>query len=218
MNPNIEKKLKQIVETSTTKTAMEEWKTAANKQRVPLYNYRLDHIEEVVNLAKEIASGTEANMEVVILAAWLHDLAKPGIGGISAQNHGIASAKLAEEVLTAEKVNPEIINQVSEVIRKHVGLSISEPLQPIEAQVIWEADKILKLGMIGLIQGILNGVRLFPGRSLIEIGNDLFEFLPLASDIVKCMVTKRGKEIAEERLSILKEFTKSLDNETNFGK
>ncbi|KXH73457.1 MAG: hypothetical protein AM326_10670 [Candidatus Thorarchaeota archaeon SMTZ-45] len=218
MNPNIEKKLKQIVETSTKKTAIEEWRTAAEKQRVPLYNYRLDHIEEVVDLAKEIASGTEANMEVVVLAAWLHDLAKPGIGGISAKHHGIASAELAEEILTEEKVSPEIINQVTDVIRKHVGLTISEPLKAIEAQVLWEADKILKLGMVGLIQGILNGVRLFPGRSLFEMGNNLLEFLPLASDIVKCIVTERGREVAEERLNTFKELTKSLQNEINLGK
>lgn len=213
MKDGIETRLRMIVERSTRKAAIEEWRDASENQANPLYNYRLDHIEEVVDLAKELASGTEANMEVIVLAAWLHDLAKPGVGGVPAQHHGIASAELAEDILANEGISPEIINQVSVVIKKHVGLTLKEPLVPIEAQILWESDKILKLGMIGFIQGLLNGVRLFPGRGLMEISKGLHEFLPLAKDIVKSMETKKGKELANERLRTLNVLIESLDNE-----
>ncbi|MHA2150142.1 MAG: HD domain-containing protein [Candidatus Thorarchaeota archaeon] len=213
MNENIEKNLRKIVEDSTRKAAIEEWRTASEKQLIPLYNYRFDHIEEVVDLAKHIASGTDANMDVIILAAWLHDLAKPGVGGLPAQHHGIASAKLAEDILPQEGVNPETIAQVLDVIQKHVGLTRKEPLEPIEAQILWEADKILKLGVIGFIQYILNGVRIEPGRSLNQIADSLREFLPLASDIAHCMVTERGQELAQERLNTLRILSKYLDSE-----
>ncbi|GAH17697.1 unnamed protein product, partial [marine sediment metagenome] len=143
MKENIEKNLCNVVEVTTRKAAIAEWSTAAGKQKVPLYNYRFDHIKEVVELAKYVATGTDANMEVVVLAAWLHDIAKPGIGGIPAQHHGIASAEIAEEILLEEGIDLETISQVSDVIRKHVGLTIKETLEPIEAQVLWEADKIL---------------------------------------------------------------------------
>jgi uncharacterized protein len=213
MNDNIEKNLRKIVEVSTKKAAIEEWRAASEKQMIPLYNYRFDHIEEVVTLAKHIASGTDANMDVVILAAWLHDLAKPGIGGIPAEHHGVASAKLAEDILTEEGIDSETIGKVSDAIRMHVGLTIKEPLKPIEAQILWEADKILKLGVIGFIQGLLNGVRLFPGRSMSEIAEWLHEFIPLATSITKCMVTKRGKELAQERLKTMKTLIQYLDSE-----
>ncbi|MGD9396839.1 MAG: HD domain-containing protein, partial [Candidatus Thorarchaeota archaeon] len=85
MKDGIEYRLRMIVERSTRKAAIEEWGDASENQAIPLYNYRLDHIEEVVDLAKELASGTEAKLEVVVLAAWLHDLAKPGVGGVPAQ-------------------------------------------------------------------------------------------------------------------------------------
>ena len=218
MTEEIEKKLREIVETSTRNAAIEEWKTAAEKQRTPLYNYRLDHIEEVVSLSKEIALDTDANLEVVVLAAWLHDLAKPGIGGISAEQHGVASAELAREILTAEKVNPQVIEHVADVIRKHVGLKIEQQLEPLEAQILWEADKILKLGMIGLIQSLLNTVRLFPGRNMIQIADSIRKFLSLAAEIAACMYTKRGRKIANERLNTLRELSKRLDNELNLGK
>jgi uncharacterized protein len=217
MTERIERKLREIVDTSTRKAAIEEWKTAAEKQRAPLYNYRFDHVEEVVSLSKEIALNTDANLEVVILAAWLHDLAKPGIGGISAEQHGIASAELAKDILTAERVDPEVIEQVADVIRKHVGLKIEQQLEPLEAQILWEADKLLKLGMIGLIQSLLNTVRLFPGRNMIQIADSIRKFLSLASEIAACMHTKRGKEIANERLNTLRELSKRLDKELDIG-
>ena len=213
MKEDIEKNLRKVVEITTRKAAMEEWITAAERQKVPLYNYRFDHINEVVDLAKYIAEGTDANMEVVILAAWLHDIAKPGVGGISAQRHGIASAEIAEEILNEEGVDSETIVQVSDVIRKHVGLTIKEPLEPIEAQVIWEADKIFKLGLVGLLQSVLNGIRLFPGQSMKDIGMKLREFLPLATDLASCVVTERGKEEAKERLQRLHLLADMLDSE-----
>ena len=213
MKGDIEQRLRKIVQVSTRKAAINEWNQATNNQKIPLYDYRGDHIDEVVVLAKHLAEGTNADMEVIALAAWLHDLAKPGVGGIPAQHHGIVSAEMAEEILTKEKVDRATIVKVSDVIRKHVGLTLKEPLEPIEAQIIWEADKILKLGMIGLIQGFLNGVRLFPGRSMEILANEIREFLQLAKQITECMVTDRAKEIAQERLSTLHMVSETLDSE-----
>jgi len=218
MKDDTEQRLRTIVQVSTRKAAISEWNEAANNQKVPLYNYRGNHIEEVVVLAKHLAERTTADMEVITLAAWLHDIAKPGIGGIAAQHHGITSAEMAEEILAEEGIDRVTIERVSDVIRKHVGLTLKEPLEPIEAQIIWEADKILKLGMIGFIQGLLNGVRLFPDRSMSEIAESFHEFIPHAKDIAECMVTKRGKEIAHERLNTFKALTKYLDDELQPGK
>jgi uncharacterized protein len=217
MKESIENRLKVIVEKSTRNAAIEEWKESSEKQTIPLYNYRLDHILEVVDLAKSLASETTANLEVITLAAWLHDLAKPGVGGISAKHHGVASAKMAKEILIAENVEHNIIDQVMDAIEKHVGLTIKEPLHPIEAQILWEADKIMKLGMIGFLQGILNGIRLFPGRSLRDITKDLHKFIPLATEITNCMDTEKGKKLAGERLDTLKALIKYLDEEVNVG-
>ncbi|MHA2152986.1 MAG: HD domain-containing protein, partial [Candidatus Thorarchaeota archaeon] len=105
MKSDIELRLRRIVEVSTKKAAIAEWKEAADNQKVPLYNYRGDHIQEVVELAKYLADGTGADMEVIIFASWLHDLAKPGVGGISVEQHGIASAEMAEEILTKEGID-----------------------------------------------------------------------------------------------------------------
>ncbi|MFW9767200.1 MAG: HD domain-containing protein [Candidatus Thorarchaeota archaeon] len=218
MKEGLEQRLREIVQVSTKKAAIAEWSEAATSQFVPIYNYRGNHIDEVVELAKHLAEGTQADMEVITLAAWLHDLAKPGVGGISAERHGIASAEMAEEILTQERIEDDTIVKVSDVIRKHVGLTLKQPLEPIEAQILWEADKILKLGVIGIIQGILNSGRLFPGRSTKKIADDMREFLPLAQSISDCVVTEKGKVIAEKRLKTLQIFSEAFDEELRLAK
>jgi len=213
MNSEIENQLHQMVTNSTRKAAIDEWKKSANKQRLPLYNYRGDHVEQVVRLVKEIGPTTDVDMDIVILAAWLHDLAKPGIEGIEIRHHGIASAELAEDWLAQAGYDAKTITQVADAVRKHVGLKLDKPLEPIEAQVLWEADKILKLGMIGLLQYVLNGIRITPGQNLHDIAEKLRKFLPLAGDIAGSVVTEKGKEIAAERLRNLHQLVDILDSE-----
>ena len=206
-----------LIEATTTKAAIEEWRDSGNNQKYPLYNYRNDHVHEVVDLARHIASFVNADMEVVTLAAWFHDSAKPGIGGLSAKNHGETSAGIAEHHLAASGIDPITIARVAEVMKKHVGLTLKKPLEPIEAQVLWEADKILKLGLIGVLHYILNGIRITPGMSLPVISERIREFLPLAKRIADSMVTDRGKAIAQERLRTLQDFSKTLELELNLG-
>lgn len=215
MKPEIEDQMRLVVESTTKKAAIEEWKTAGKNQRVPLYNYRFDHVKQVVKLAKHIGPTTDADMEIVILAAWFHDLAKPGLEGIEIKNHGIASAELTEHWMIEKGYAHDVIEKVSDVIRKHVGLRLDKPLEPIEAQVLWESDKILKLGIIGFMQYILNGVRYTPGQELGDIAIKLEEFLTLAQGITDNVVTTRGKEIAKERMQSLRTLSQMLISELN---
>ena len=210
-----EDQIRTLVLSTTTAAAINEWKLASADQKKPLYDYRGDHIEQVVKLAKELALKTDANLEVVTLAAWFHDYAKPGLGGISIKDHGTESAKLAKEWLIERKVDSEVIARVCDAIRKHVGLTLEKPLEPIEAQILWEADKIHKLGLIGLLQYVLNGIRIEPGNSLRDFHSRLVEFLPLASKIAKSVVTETGKKIAFERLKTLQDLAKILESELN---
>lgn len=215
MKPDIEDQIRQIVESTTKKAAIAEWKKASEKQRIPLYNYRFDHVKEVVELAKYIGTTTDADMEVVTLAAWFHDLAKPGLEGIEIRDHGKASAELAEHWMVENGYDSDVILKVSNAIRKHVGLKLEKPLESIEAQVLWESDKILKLGLIGLLQYVLNGVRISPGQGLDDIAGRLNEFLPLAQGIADSVETDRGKEIANERMQSLHTLSKMLNSELN---
>ncbi|MHA2425494.1 MAG: HD domain-containing protein [Candidatus Thorarchaeota archaeon] len=211
MNMTIEQDLEKIIEERTSSQSRAEWLRTQEDSEIPIYNYRLDHVRHVVKIARILGEQVGANQEVVNFAAWLHDIVKPGI--VPVAEHGVESAKVAEEILLSKGTSEDIIEQVTDVIRKHVGLTLETKLDPIEAQVIWEADKIDKLGIVGFIHFIVNGARIFPGMMIEDMAEKVREFLPLAEEIASSMYTSKGKEIASARLANLREISSRLDSE-----
>ncbi|MHA1938748.1 MAG: HD domain-containing protein [Candidatus Thorarchaeota archaeon] len=215
MKEDLKAELEEIVRMGSEKAAIEEWSSAQANHDVALYNYRFDHVKFVVNIAREIAQQVGADEQVVTIAAWLHDIAKPGMGGV--QRHGDAGAERAREILLEKSVSPAVIERVCDVIRKHVGLTLESPVQPLEAQVLWDADKIVKLGAIGLIHYLVNGIKMNPGFLLYEVSAEVNEFLKLAEKIVESMNTQPGKALAEKRFATLKYIAAALETELKPG-
>jgi uncharacterized protein len=213
---NMEEILRRIVKTSTNTASRNEWIEIQNENVESIYDYRYDHVEFVVNMAKHIAMQVGADMEVVTLASWLHDIAKPGMGGV--RKHGEISAEMAREILLQHDIDEAIIDRVCEVIRKHVGLTLEAPIEPIEAGVLWDADKILKLGAIGFVHFLVNGIKLNPGTKLDSAAHNLRKFIPVAQQIVESMNTSIGREMANKRLQTLIAISEQLDEEINLIK
>lgn len=206
----LEEKLRDLILAETQDAAIDEWRDTQNPSTL-LYNYRLDHVTEVVKISKYLAKNTGANLEIVTIAAWLHDIAKPGLVGI--KEHGKVGADMARNLLMKEGLEKTMIDQVCDVIEKHVGLTLEEPIKPLEAQIVWDADKIVKLGVVGFIHMLINGIKLFPGRDLGTIFRDMNEFIPLAERIVSSMQTQLGKKMANERFETLKMIVNMLEKE-----
>ena len=112
------------------------------KTRQPLFNYRWEHVKAVVSLAKRLADLTGADAEVVEAAAWLHDVRKD-----ARERHPEEGASFAREFLAETDFPPEKIEQVAHVIAEHMGLWLTEPLTMLESQVLWDADKLAKIGL-----------------------------------------------------------------------
>ncbi|RLI55676.1 MAG: hypothetical protein DRP09_09060 [Candidatus Thorarchaeota archaeon] len=193
--------LQNLVETTTAEAAIAEWWDLAGVSERPIFNYRFDHVREVVSLAQVLARDVGADADVVTVAAWLHDLAKPGLGGV--KNHAKVSADMAEEYLRERGLDKEFIDRVSEAVSRHAGLTLDAPLETKEAQVVWEADKLVKLGIVGFVHFLLNTVRLTPDQSIRQMSHNLREFLPLAKQIADSMHTDLARELAQSRLDHL---------------
>ncbi|MFX0108097.1 MAG: HD domain-containing protein [Candidatus Hodarchaeota archaeon] len=211
MSAELERALEEIVRETTETASRNEWLKIQEKTKSALYNYRYDHVKQVVAISKRMAEELNANMEVVTLAAWLHDAAKPGMGGV--QKHGKASARTARKELLSRGINEETVEQVCDTIEKHIGLTLEKSVQPLEAKILWDADKIAKLGMIGLLHFLVNGIKMRPGVYLEEVAESLSEFLPLAEEIVKSMNTDLGRKLATRRLETLRLASTVLDAE-----
>ncbi|MCA9968797.1 MAG: HD domain-containing protein [Anaerolineales bacterium] len=106
------------------------------------FNYRWEHVTAVVKLAMRLARLTGADAEVVEAAAWLHDIRKE-VG----DDHPQAGAKFARQFLPKTTFPADKIERVALAIEQHMGLWRDEPLTNLEAQVLWDADKLAKIGL-----------------------------------------------------------------------
>ena len=109
----------------------------------PVFNYRWEHVQAVVTLARKLAAETGADAEIVEAAAWLHDIAKQTAG----QKHPKIGALYAREFLPQTDFPPEKVEAVAQAIEQHMGLWRDEPLENLEAAVLWDADKLAKIGL-----------------------------------------------------------------------
>jgi len=98
------------------------------------------HILPVVQNAKLMARKTGADMEIVEIAALLHDFA--GIKDFNLEdNHHIHGAELAEKILRKYNYPQEKIDKVKHCIRSHRG-SIRYENPSREAQCVADGDAI----------------------------------------------------------------------------
>jgi uncharacterized protein len=211
MKEGLEEKLKQLVFSRTSTASREEWLKAQQESEVPLFNYRYSHVSQVVAVVKDLAKAAGSDMDIVSIAAWLHDFSKPGMGEVP--GHGETSAQEAREILLKEEIDPDAVERICDTIRKHVGLTLDCPLEPIEAQILWEADKLVKLGSTVFAHMIVYMQKVRPGFSLKDLADELRDYLGLAKRIAASMNTKRAQELARIRLDAMRSISELLDSE-----
>lgn len=158
------------------------------------FNYRWEHVKEVVQLAKKLTFNLKADMDIVEAAAWLHDCAKKK----TQDGHGHKGGELAKDILVNTDFPPEKISAVSYTIRKHVGLSLDKIITPIEAAILWDADKLVKLGSISVLHYSGFWFTTEQGSLLELIKNS--KNLQWAEEIVQSLNTPIAKQVGERRL------------------
>lgn len=177
------------------------------------------HIERVWKLSKKIAEAENCNMEVVELAALLHDIADPKF------HNGDESLalKVSRQFLESQQASEDVIEKVLFIIKnisfKNRG-EVPEDL-PIELKIVQDADRIDAIGAIGVARtfnfgGFKNNLMYDPEikpklnmskeeykKSDGTTINHFYEKLLLLKDL---MNTQKGKEIAAERHDFMLQF------------
>jgi uncharacterized protein len=132
----------------------------------PAYDavHGFDHILRVLALAEHIALAEGADLEIVRAAALLHDAHGEQQLAISDQpsvvseqerlNHHLSSADFAAAVLGAEGWPLERIAAVQHCIRAHRFRDDQTQPQTLEAQVLFDADKLDAIGATGVARAI----------------------------------------------------------------
>lgn len=98
------------------------------------------HIKSVVKNAQILAQSFKADIEIAIIAAWLHDIASITDYSLY-DNHHIHGAKMANVILQNLDYDKDKIKRVEDCILNHRG-SINGNRLSLEAIVIADADAI----------------------------------------------------------------------------
>ena len=186
------------------------------------------HIERVWKLSKKIADSETCNLQVVELAALLHDIADPKFH----DGDETLALKISNEFLQSQNVSTDIIEQVLFII-KNISFKNREEapeILPIELQIVQDADRIDAIGAIGIARtfnygGFKNNLMYHPDiqpavnmtkeeykKSKGTTINHFYEKLLLLKDL---MNTATGKKIAEERHDFMVEFLDRFAREWN---
>jgi len=157
------------------------------------FNYRWEHVQAVVRLAIRLAELTGADREIAEAAAWLHDVARP-----HSKDHGRDGAVAARQILAETDFAPAKIDAVADAIAQHVGLFAARPVEPLEAAVLWDADKLAKLGATAVLHFI--GYEVMVGRGTTVEWLEQLPNLPWQERTVTSFHTAPARAAGRKRL------------------
>jgi uncharacterized protein len=184
-----------------------------------------DHTERVFLLCLRIGQKEKANLQVLKLAAILHDIGRAEEDRSNGRIcHGRKGAELAREILARHGLEERISNQIVHCIETHRFRGKRAP-QSLEARILFDADKLDSIGAVGIGRAFLFageiGARLH--NSKIDVRrtspytkNDTAyrEFLVKLAKVKDRMFTGEGQRIARERHKFMVGFFDRLNRET----
>ncbi len=196
--------VKEVMFTASEKEALKRYGT-----KTPSFNYRWEHVCAVVTLAEKLAKLTGADKDIVLAAAWLHDVRKD-----AGNNHPQEGAKFARQFLPSTNFPKKKVERVAQTIEDHMGLWRDEPLKNLESQVLWDADKLAKLGVTAVFHwtsGDLARRRSRTTQELIDNGRSV----DWQQKTVASMHSKLAKKAAKKRLAAYNQLWDILQRELN---
>ena len=131
---------------------LEECKKDTNPFGMNAYNH---HFKSVVMYAKQLAEERGADTEVVLLSAWLHDIAS--IKGYY-EDHHMVGQRYAEEFLEKHNYPKTKIEQVKHCIYAHRA-SKDIPRETVEAECVSDADAMSHFNTISSLFYLAISVR-----------------------------------------------------------
>lgn len=198
----------------------------------------LDHVLRVYQMAQHIGKLEGADLRIVSAAALLHDFGggqaalqgsgNRGKAANSRANHHQTANEFAHDILCEEGWREQDIQAVQHCIRAHRFRDISEKPRTLEAQVLFDADKLDAIGAVGVARAIAYaaqaGAPAFcqPSRTFLstgtletgEVHSAYHEYLFKLSKIRSRLFTSTGKTLAEERHHRMVVFFEQLKDES----
>ena len=188
-----------------------------------------DHVCRVMHNAEQLLEHyPQADREIVMLAALLHDIARPEEEASRGKRcHAITGAQMVPDFLRKAGFPESFIPPVAQAVRTHRFRGKDEP-QTLEADLIFDADKLDSLGAAGIGRAFL-----FAGRENARLHNTAEEalsseayskedtayreYLVKLRYLPRKMRSEAGRKLAVKRAAFMADFFEQLDIETKLG-
>ncbi len=190
------------------------------------FRFRWEHVQQVVRTGLWLAEELGADPEIVEAAAWLHDVRKTepdhGLAGAEAaraflsttdfspakieavaqaisQHVGLYRVSAPQPPILGEENGSAEPGELPPKLGGQGGATSPPPLEPLEAAVLWDADKLTKLGVQALAY-YLSG----PGMALITLSERRQKAIEVTDVILvrtaASMNTPPARHLAVQRL------------------
>lgn len=185
-----------------------------------------DHVLRVTRMALHIAAAEGADQLVVQQAALLHDV-PTAVHGAARQAHHLAAAHYAQTVLAERGFDPKRLANVVHCIEAHRFRDQSVQPQTLEAQCLYDADKLDSIGAIGVARAFAfagshsNRLWTAPYAEIAQAavkptGADytpVHEFVYKLERLLATLYTTTARQIGAQRHAFMQHFYEQLDAE-----
>ena len=188
-------------------------------------SHGFDHVKRVLALSLRIGEEVGADLEVLTLAALLHDVGRQEEAESDGKScHARIGSEMAGDMLRSYGAGPGMVRRVKECVREHRYRGGAPP-RSLEARILYDADKLDSLGAVGIGRAFLFagevGARLhnsvkdaLEGLSYSSEDTAYREYLVKLRKIPRQMKTGAGRLLARERAHYMEEFFTRLGLET----
>lgn len=212
------------------------WEVASSFYPEQDWAHGRNHVERVLKTALKLGKLERADLEVIELAAILHDIFenKETHGGAEGFRHEIEGSKEARKILTECGFAGETVDGVCHCIESHRKRTGRIDPQTIEAKCLFDADKLDCIGAIGILRSAFVSFdhhqeiykdeedieayrhkNIRPDGTIIDYSqhSSNLEYQLSLKSIANRMYTATGKRLARERAAFMGEFYDRLAKE-----
>jgi uncharacterized protein len=170
----------------------------------------LDHTLRVTRICRIIGEKEGAEMNILIPAALLHDIARP----LEEKNgipHEIEGARIAQELLLSLGYPDEIIAPVTHAIQSHRYRSQKKPVT-LEAKILSDSDKLDAMGAIGIARTFMTA-----GERSGDFQDAIDHIHEKILNLQGLMYTDSARDLAEIRHAYIQDFIRTFMAEMETG-
>jgi len=188
--------------------------------------HELEHTERVYNLAMSIGREEKADLEILGLAAIMHDIARKEQDESGGKiDHAERGAELAAGILEKYNFSKEKIEAIIHCVRTHRFRKNNTP-RTLEAKILYDADKLDSIGAIGIGRAFSfsghigskvhdKNVDVEKTKELSPDDSAYREYLIKLKHIKDRILTSGGKKIAKDRHFFMEQFFDRLNKEVD---